>query len=150
MKNHLITAYEEFKKIPPGELISEPGKLLFVEIIPDDISMRMGILKNSEVYISRMALKHIVERRKSKAKLVIDVIPKAIRRPFKVVDNSRKRNDSFLFLYSNGLVVCVVVEKTKTTQHCQVVSAFPVYKKIYEKMVDISGRAELPPFELPS
>jgi hypothetical protein len=42
----------------------------------------------------------------------------------------------------------LVLEKTKTIWECQIVSAFPVSHKAYKKMVDISGRAEFPPFEL--
>ncbi len=150
MKDRLITNYEELVGYPVGKHIPEPNKLLFVGLIPSFICSKIGVVKNTSVFISRMALKHIIERRESMAYSFIKAIPIAISQPVKVVDNSLKRENSFLFIHHDVAIICVVVEKTKTTRICQVVSAFPVHFKIYKKMIDISGRAELPPFELPS
>jgi len=146
----LLEVVNELKLIPVGRPIHKYNELLFVARLPEHISITINVPKDTDVYISRMALKHLIDRRKSKAEHIVRTIPCAIMKPLKIVDNSRKRKDSFLFFYTDRLVVCVVLEKTKTTRDCQVVSAFPVHPKIYKKMIDISGRAEFPPFELPS
>jgi hypothetical protein len=133
-----------------GEVIIDPHALVFVEMISDEISRNIGLDINTEVHISRIAMKHIIERRGPKAYIVVTAINEVISKPSKVVNNSKKRKNSFLFVRESGIVVCVVLEKTKTTWQCQIVSAFLVHPKMYKKMIDISGRAELPPFELPS
>lgn len=145
---HLELVFRELKMISTGSPIPNHSDMLLVSRIPDIISQKIGLTNNSYAYISRMALKHIIERRGLIAESIVLKIPSAISNPSKVVDNSKKRKNSFLFLHPDDFVLCVVMEKTKTTWECQIVSAFPISPKTYEKMIGISGRAEFPPFEL--
>ena len=140
-------ATEEFKKMKVFQQIKEPDKLLPVIRLPDEIS---SIIKadNPEVTITRRALKHIVERRDIVADEFVNAIPDVLSNPSKIADNTAKTPDSYLFAKMNGKAKGVVLEVKKTPKGNRVVSAFPIDRKTYGKIKDISGRAEFPPFEL--
>jgi hypothetical protein len=102
---------------------------------------------NWKVFISSETINHIFERREKIAKKVILFISEIISNPTKISDNSVKRIDSYIFIGFNEKIIGVVIEKTKTTGVNQVVFAFPINARTYRKIIDISGRAESPPFE---
>jgi hypothetical protein len=49
----------------------------------------------------------------------------------------------------NGKARGAVIEITKTPDGNRVVSAFLISKNSYKKLIDISGRAAVPPFSTP-
>ena len=127
----LEDATAELSKLPPKEPISNPQGLISL---------------GSNVGITRKSLKHIIEQR---GEDIISYIPKTLAAPTKIVDNSSKRPNSFLYARMNGNAKAVVLEVTKTPDGVhQVVSAFPVDSKTYKKMVDISGRPDVPPLHV--
>ena len=142
----LITV-KELSSLERGQMIERPSKLLYVARISNNIAHIMNT-SAVEVYISRRVIKHIIERRGYQTKWVFDNLPKVIRNPTKIVANSNKKIFSYILANNIGRIIGVVVE-TKTPDYCQVISAYPIDKKTYRKLVDISGRAEFPPFELP-
>ena len=77
------------------------------------------------------------------------MIPKILSNPTKIVDNSKKRPNSFIFVRLNGKSNGAVIEITKTPDGVhQVVSAFPMDSKTYRKLVDISGRPDVPSLDI--
>lgn len=93
-----------------------------------------------KVYVSKKALKHIIDRRGSAE--IIYLIPGILSNPTKITDNSFKRQHSFILAKMNGRYRGVVLEITKTPDYeNQVVSAFIIDPKTYKKMSDISGGA---------
>lgn len=94
---------------------------------------------SQKVFISKKSLKHIIDRRGS-AKIIY-LVPEIIGNPTKISDNSSKRPFSFVFARMNGRNHGVVVEITKTSGECRIVSAFIIDPKTYNKMSDISGGA---------
>lgn len=143
----VLIAVKELSSLERGQMIERPSKLLYVARISNSIAYIMNT-SAVEVYISRRAIKHIIERRGDQTKWVFDNLPKAIRNPTKIVANSNKKEFSYILANNIGRIIGVVVE-TKTPDYCQVISAYPIDKKTYRKLVDISGRAEFPPFGLP-
>lgn len=123
----------EFSKIPRGVEIQNP----------DDVVRVIG-----NVSVSRRSLKHIVEQRGEQAREIIHDIPTVLKTPTKIGDNSLKRPDSFLFARMNGKARATVLEVTKTPEGIRVVSAFPMDQKNYEKLVDISGRSDVPSLDI--
>lgn len=102
----------------------------------------MEIIKtdSTEVFISRTALKHIIDGRGDKAERVIEIMPIILGKPDKIADNSAKTENSFLFAGKLDRHYGVVLEITKTTGLSnQVVSAFLIDHRTYEKIHDISG-----------
>lgn len=98
--------------------------------------------------MSNKALKHIVEERGDEAYEIVKNIPDILKNPTKVVDNSGKRANSYLFVKMSGKIKAVVLEVTKRPDGDQVVSAFFTDRKTYEKMKDVSGRADVPPLDM--
>lgn len=132
----------ELKEISPGEPIKKPNLLFFVGRLSKH-TMSVINTKVNNVYISRSALKHIIERRGNDE--IISKIPLIISHPTKIVDNSKKRRNSFILVKMNGKASGVVIEITKTPDENRVVSAFPIDNKTYRKLEDISGRPDVPP-----
>ena len=100
----------------------------------------MGLIKatSRKVYISKRALKHIIDQRGVD---IIFEIFNIISKPTIITDNSLKRSYSFIFAKKNGNVYGAVVEITKTPDYeNQVVSAFPISFKTYGKMKSLEGR----------
>lgn len=96
--------------------------------------------KSSKIFVSKKVLKHIIDRRGNEK--ILYLIPEILRNPTKIVDNSSKRPYSFIFVKMNGKNHGVVLEITKTPDcENQVVSAFIISPKTYNKMSDISGGA---------
>lgn len=140
-------AIEGLNSFNIGEMIPDPETLLYIGTMS---KKTMGIIgANTQiVMVSRRAIKHIIERRGPKTGFIFENIPHVLAKPTKIIDNSAKRVSSFIIAKQDVNVVGVVVEITKTPDGCQVVSAFPMRLEAYEKLVDYSGRAEFPPFEL--
>ena len=134
----------EFKSMKTGDSITKPTGLVFVGKVAKDVVKTLGI--PNDTVITRQAIKHIVERRGENALEFVRAIPDVLANPTKVADNSAKRLNSFLFAKMNGSTKGVVIEVTKTPDGNRVVSAFPIDRKTYDKLVDISGRADVPPF----
>jgi hypothetical protein len=135
---------EEFKKIGINRKIPEPEKTLKITTIPDEIARKIR-LQNQDVLITRKALEHIIERRGVKADEFIGSIPDVLNNPTKIGDNSAKRANSYLFAKMNGKAKGVVLEVIKKPEENQVVSCYFIDKKTYNKLVDISGRSDVPP-----
>lgn len=125
---------DEFSKLKHGTQIANPEGVI-------------SIGKN--VVISRRSVKHIIEQRGELAHELIHDIPNVLANPTKIVDNSLKRPNSFLYARMNGKARATVLEVTKTPdgKH-QVVSAFPMYKHTYEKLVDNSGGPHVPSLDI--
>jgi len=136
-----IGIIEELRSAGLHGVISDPDKSYLVATLSGEIAITINALSR-EVHITRRALKHIIDSRKESANEVVSLMPLVIQEPDKIADNHRKRQGSFLFvkiLYKN---FAVVLETTKTTGLSnQVVSAFFVDRKTYEKIHDISGRS---------
>lgn len=73
-------------------------------------TMNLIMAKSPKVFISKMALKHIIDRRGSEK--IIYLIPGILSNPTKIVDNSVKRPSSFIFAKMNGEYHGVVLEIT--------------------------------------
>lgn len=143
--SHEISILKNFER---KSIIDSPDKIIEITQLP--ITICRIIKTNSiEVYISRKSLKHIMDQREDLAEYIIYSIPSILNNPSKISDNSHKRPNSFLFAKMNGNAKGVVLEITKTTHNNRVVSAFPIDRKTYRKMIDISGRAAVPPFATP-
>jgi hypothetical protein len=145
----LIQAIDELRSIKDTGSIRRPHESYFLAYIFGDVARTIKV-KRRGVSISRRSIKHILERRGSNAEIVFSELKYVIERPTKIVDNSKKRKDSFIFIRSADITVAAIIEITEKPGTCQVVSAFLMGQKTYEKLIDISGRAEFPPFELPS
>ena len=129
---------EELRAVGFQKPIINPYCLYEVGVIPMHIK-KIGS-DTSKVFISRMALKHIIDNRGEKAAEVIKIMPHVLMFPAKIADNSVKKKGSFLFAGTFGRHYGVVLEVTKTTGLSnQVVSAFIINPKTYEKIHDISG-----------
>jgi len=106
-------------------------------------SQKIEIEVVAGISISQETLAHIMERRGRMAKSVVYAIALVLSRPNKIVDNSSKRKDSFIYARQVGnLHIAVVVAKTKTPGKSRVVSAFLMDSNSHRKLVDISGRTE--------
>ena len=130
---------EELKSIKPQGLICEPSQTFLAGHIS---RLTMSVIKTNsdQVFISKVALKHIVDSRKDLAERVIEIIPEVLKDPDKIADNSVKRHNSFLFAKKLNKHYGVILEITKTTGLVnQVVSAFVISRKTYGKIRDISG-----------
>lgn len=137
---HIIN---ELKEIKPEGIISDSRQLFEVGLISFE-SMKIISSVSSKVFISKMALKHIIDQRGSDE--IVYLIPKILNNPTKIVDNSKKRQNSYMFVRMNGKSHAAVLEITKTPDSMnQVVSAFHVDDKTYRKLIDISGRSDVPP-----
>lgn len=146
--DNLTNEISILKKLDKDAVIDSPD--LAIEIARLSANIIETIRTNSEqVYISRKSLKHIINQRGKTAEYIIFSIPSILNNPSKISDNSSKRPNSFLFTKMNENAKGVVLEITKTT-HNRVVSAFPIDRKTYRKMIDISGRAAVPPFATPN
>jgi hypothetical protein len=133
----------ELKEIKPKGIISNPRQLFEIGSISFE-SMKVINTKYPKVFISKMALKHIIDQRESEE--IIYLIPEILSNPTKIVDNSLKRLNSFIFAKMNGKYNGAVLEITKTPDcENQVVSAFPIDPRTYRKLEDISGRPDVPP-----
>lgn len=105
-------------------------------------------LENGKVTITRKALKHIVNSRelnKADVDHVVSSIPEIMKKPTKIVDNSAKTPNSFLFAKMNGGAKGVVLEILQKENKNQIISAHFIRKGYYLKMKDILGRAAVPP-----
>jgi hypothetical protein len=102
------------------------------------------ILELKKVYISKTSLKHILDQRHGDEHILSE-IPEIIHDPTKIADNSLKRRNSYIFARMNGKAKGAVIEVTKTPDGNRVVSAFPIDRKTYRKLNDISGRPDVPP-----
>ncbi len=145
----LIDEIASLKKLGDVLIIDFPNKIIEVTTLSNEI---ISIIKTSSasVSISRKSIKHIINQRKEGAEYILLSIPNILNNPSKIASNSHKRPDSFLFAKMNGSAKGVVLEITKTTTQNMVVSAFPIDRKTYRKMIDISGRAAVPPFATPT
>ncbi|GEM_PF-173985 len=143
----VLLAVEELSSFRIGEMIPCPETLLYVGTISKKTMEIIGA-NTQIVMISRRAVKHIIERRGPKTSFIFKNMLHVLVESTKIIDNSTKRNGSFIIAKQDGKIIGVVVEITKTPDGCQVVSAFPMRLEAYEKLVDYSGRAEFPPFEL--
>ncbi|MFA4833563.1 MAG: hypothetical protein WC619_01800 [Patescibacteria group bacterium] len=139
-----IAEVEKLKRIPKGMPINEAKKTFEVTTLPEDIVNNLK-LENSKVTITRQALKHVVEYENRSMENLVKSIPDILTNPTKIADNSAKRPNSYLFAKMNGKARGVVLEVTKTPDGNQVVSAFPISRHTYDELVDISGRAAVPP-----
>ena len=150
-KDHgqLKRAIEELESITDSGSIRRPHDSYFVAYVQADAARALKIW-NRRVSISRRSIKHILERRASKSDIIFGELKLVIERPTKIVNNSHKRMNSLMFIRSAEITIAVIVETTERPGGCQVISAFLMDQKTYEKLIDISGRAESPPFELPS
>ena len=145
-----MSALEDFDKLEIGAIVLDSDKTILVAVMQSQISAMIGI-EHCSVVIPRKSLKHIVERRGNKARFIIEHMPIVIKDPVIVSDNSKKRQGSFIFAIPyERWAVGIIITRTKTPGVCRVVSAFPIELKTYRKLTNISGRAEFPPFELPS
>lgn len=133
----------ELKEVKPKGIILSQEQLFEIGLISFK-SMKIIDSPSSKVFISKMALKHIIDQRGSEE--IIYLIPEILNDPTKIVDNSKKRQSSFIFVRMNGKSHAAVLEITKTPDSMnQVVSAFHVDDKTYRKLIDISGRPDVPP-----
>jgi len=147
MHNDALEIIPELQSVDPYGSISDPDRLFQIGTLSDSSAKRINS-SDIRVFITKKAAKHIFDKR-----IDIDVlykIPDIIKNPTKIVDNSKKRSNSFLFAKMNGKAKIVVLEITKTPGECQVVSAFPTSKNYYRKLIDISGRTAVPPFATPT
>lgn len=146
-RNELTSTVEELSHIEGAGHISKPNDLLYItQLSEKTVKIMEGVCP--DVYISRRAIKHIIDRRGQYVHFVCKSIPSVLENPTKIVDNSVKRKNSYLLAQFGTKIVGVVLDTTKTPDKCQVVSAFLINQRTYEKLIDISGRAEFPPFEL--
>ena len=128
-------------------LISDPTQVFFVANLSRSTLNAIGA-KTEECFISKTSLKHIFDQRDSIG--IIFEIPEIVSHPTKIADNSAKRPNSFILVKMNGKAKGAVVEITKTPDQNRVVSAFPIDKKTYKKLKDISGRTDVPPLNVSS
>lgn len=140
----IFDAIKEFSSLESGVFIKNPNVSLKLGKITSQDASIIGA-KIDDVGITRRAIKHIVEQRGERAREFIESIPDVLTNPSKIADNSIKRPDSFLFAKMNGEARGVVLEITKTPDGNRVVSAFPIDRKTFRKLRDISGRPEVPP-----
>jgi hypothetical protein len=114
---------EEIQAVGFRGHISDPARIFFVAYFSQ---MTLNATKTStkEVFISKMALKHIFDQRDN-VKIIFE-IPDIICNPSKIVDNSSKRPNSFILVKMNGKAKGAVIEITKTPDHNRVVSAFHI------------------------
>lgn len=145
----LKQAIGDLRSIKDAGSIRHPHRCYFIAYLNGDVA-HMIKAEQRGVFISRRSIKHILERRGSNAEAVFGELKGVIEKPTKIVDNSSKRKDSFIFIRSAEITVAAIIEITEKPGSCQVVSAFLMDQKTYEKQIDISGRAEFPPFELSS
>ena len=142
-----VSIIKELEEAPFKADITEPLAIFKVGVLADtDVEVIHAQFK--EVFISKRSLKHIIDQRKGSD--IILKIRNIIESPTKIIDNSLKRGNSFLFAKMNGKAQGVVIELTKTPDGNRVVSAFPISKGYYRRLIDISGRAAVPPFATPS
>ena len=127
--------------------VTNSAQIFFVAYLSRSTSAVIGT-DTKEVFVSKASLKHIFDQRDDVA--IIFDIPDIVRQPTKIADNSSKRRRSFLFVKMNGKAKGVVVEITKTPDQNRVVSAFPIDRKTYKKLKDISGRPDVPPSNVSS
>lgn len=132
VESDLISTANSFSKLERGAKIENPSGVI-------------SLGKNVE--ITRASLKHIVEE--SGRENIVAGIAETLSNPTKIADNSAKRAGSFLYARLNGKARATVLEVTKTPdgKH-QVVSAFPMDEKSYKKLIDISGRSDVPPLDI--
>jgi hypothetical protein len=105
---------KELKSLGIHALIYDPRGMLFVT----DLSPKsVDVIKTgyNKVFISRTALKHIIDSRGNKAERVIEIMPIILSKPEKIADNSAKKKSSFLFAGKLDRHYGVVLEITKTT-----------------------------------
>ncbi len=140
----ILRAVDEFTLLKRGAAIENPeGMLQTGNMSPQNAKLINA--QTNEATISRKVIKHIIEQRGDSAKEIIQSIPDILSNPSKIVNNSAKRPDSFLFAKKNGKNLGTVLEVTKTPDGNRVVTAFQIDNKTYEKLVDISGRTDVPP-----
>ncbi|MEK7673187.1 MAG: hypothetical protein AAB373_04860 [Patescibacteria group bacterium] len=100
----LLIEAGEFKKQDRLHKISDPDKEVDIILLSEDIVKILSLSGNS-VTITRKALKHIVNNREINKADVDDIvgsIPYVLSCPTKIVDNSHKKINSFLFVRMNG------------------------------------------------
>jgi hypothetical protein len=138
--------FKELIELGVGQSIPDPNRVFLITSLSKEQMDLIGT-NSSEVFISARSLKHIIDQRRSEE--IVYFLSEIITSPTKVVDNSKKRSNSFLFVKKNGKIRGAVVEITKTPDGNRVVSAFPISIRYYRKLIDISGRTAVPPFATP-
>lgn len=151
-RNSIKDLTNQYKNLSRGADIVDPEKPNLISPVNKSATQRLGL--SGQASVTNKTIKHIVESHGDQANEIIEAIPKTLAEPTKVVDNSAKRANSYLFARKNGKNYGVVLEVTKTPDGDRVVSAFRVDNKTYEKMTDIFGRtasrsAGFPPFATP-
>jgi hypothetical protein len=97
-----------------------------------------------EVFISRRALKHIVDRRAGEWRVVVSKMTETLLSPDKIADNAGKRLNSFLFAKETGKIHGVVLEILKNLGKNEVVTSYMIDKKTFKKIKDIAGGSDVP------
>ncbi len=114
----------------------------------DSKTKKLVMFITDGIFITHDRLVHIIKHRALLAGTVVAALPFVLNSPGKIGDNSKKRSNSYVYCRKIGrIAIRVVVEETKTPGISRVVSAFPMSLKDYEKLIDISGRADIPPYE---
>src|SRR3989344_9263069 len=104
-----IEVIEELESTSFHGAISNPTNIFFVGCISKN-TMKIVCSDSDEVFISKMSLKHIIDQRGNSE--IIFKIPEIMSNPTKIVDNSSKRQNSFILVKMNGKAKGVVIEIT--------------------------------------
>ena len=141
--SHLESLGKEFLNLAKGRHIENPEMLIELRPLPKDIKKIIHV-KNAGVGITRKVIKHITEQRGQDALYILRSIPDILARPSKIAKNNSKRPNSFLFAKMNGRAKAIILELQNNHECSLIVSAFLMDKKTFKKLVDISGRSDVP------
>lgn len=137
-------AIKEFQSLEKGAVIKNPTHSYKIASI-SEYSKKVINSNINNATISRLSIKHIVERRGILgATDLINSIPDVVSNPSKIAKSSLG-NNRYLFAKMNGKARASVLEVIKNPDGNQVVSAYYMDDKTFRKLVDISGRSDVPP-----
>jgi len=143
--SQIIKSVKEFQNMKVGAVIPNPNVVFSIGKITDDVAGKLGI--GTETEISRRVIKHIVERRGDAAEELIRSIPAIIANPSKVSRSKFPGRLQFTRMDGKGRATVIEVIKKPDGKN-QVVTAFFVPRRTFDKLVDISGRPTVPPSTL--
>jgi hypothetical protein len=142
-KDKLMACARELAALPKNAPIADPDGRLCVGILNKNSAALVNAF-DIEVFISRRALKHIVDRRADEWRVVVSKMTETLLSPDKIADNAGKRPNSFLFAKETGKIHGVVLEILKNLGKNEVVTSYMIDKKTFKKIKDIAGGSDVP------
>jgi hypothetical protein len=142
-KDKLMACAQKLAALPKNAAITNPDGCLRVGVLNKNSAALVDALE-VEVFISRRALKHIVDRRADEWRTVVFKMAETLFVPDKIADNAGKRPNSFLFAKETGKIHGVVLEILKNLGKNEVVTSYMIDGKTFKKIKDIAGGSDVP------